>query len=305
MREGTDPRATVVASGIFNDAALSGNPRIEIQQNNYLYDSTYTERAVIFNYLIKNVSGAPLTNLYAGIVADWDVINFGNNKVFYDDNYKMGVSFSTDSSLYMGMSVLSHPNSTNHYALDNVSGGMGGVDPTGGFTTAEKFEVLSGRRDSAGWHNSSGEDIIDAISIGPFGLPADSSISLSFAWLVGNSLSELREAADSAKAIFKKLPIGLEEQKANSGDIKLYPNPAEEELYVDLTNIIDQNLSLQIFNIKGQLVLERSLQNQDVQPRNGRTLYLDLASLKSGLYLLKIIGEQTNIQDKFVLSPNN
>lgn len=301
MREIATDRSVVAAGTTLNDAGISNPTLLEIRQTNYLYDSAYSEKALIFNYEVKNISGAPINNLHAGLIADWDIINFANNQVFYDSIYKMGISSSTDSSIFFGMMVLSHPNLTRHYALDNVSGGNGGVDPTNGFTTEEKFQVLSGTRDSAGYSSSTGTDILDAISIGPFSLAADSSISLSFAWVVADSLSELREVADSAKAIFEKLPIGLKETKKDLG-YTLYPNPASDELNIQINGLINKPLTLQLFDLNGRMALQKTLPASN----SPFSVYqLNVSSLKSGVYFIRIKGDKLNIQDKFVLSPKN
>jgi len=296
----SDARAFESASGSFDDSQLNPNPRIKIDQNTYLYDDTYSENLAVFNYVITNTSGTSLNALYAGMIADWDIINYANNKIFYDSSRKMGVSFSTDSSLYIGMQVLSHPELTNHYALDNTNGGEGGVDPTGGFSTAEKFQVLSSSRDSAGFHRSTGEDIIDAISIGPFDLAKDSSISLSYAYLVADNYTELLAAADSALSIYNNLPIGLDEQRSKA-DLRIFPNPATDQINLFLEGT-SEALVVQIYDLNARLVLEDQIA---AQASRARLISLDLPSLKSGVYLIKIIGPKTNIQDKFVLSPNN
>lgn len=301
MREVNDLRARTSSTAIINDAALTGNATLEITQNNYIYNSDYNEKVVIFNYVIKNVSGMAMNNIHAGIIADWDIINYANNRVFFDNNYKMGVSTSTDSSLYFGLMALSHPTLAKHYALDNVGGGQGGVDPTGGFTTAEKFQVLSNNRDSAGFHNSSGEDIIDAISMGPFDLVVDSAVSLTFAMLVGDDLNDLRIAADSARAIFNKLPIGLNENKATAR-VRIYPNPVYDQLNIHLTEVGGEKLLIEILDLQGKIVLEKSIKTLD---SGDQTITLGLHSLKTGVYLLRLKGDKINIQDKFVLSPNN
>ncbi len=299
MRAISVPPAVEASSATLNDGGISNPARLEITQNNYIYDSTYHEKVVLFNYVIRNISGMDLNNLHAGIIADWDLINYSNNQVFYDDQYKMGVATSTDSSIYIGMMVLSHPTLAKHYALDNVSGGNGGVDPTGGFTTAEKFQVLSNSRDSAGFQSSTGVDILDAISIGPFNLGPDSSISLTYAWIVGDSFIELQEGADSAYSIYSKHPVGLREKRTNT-EYTLYPNPVNDQLNIQFSESVNEAISAQIFDLHGRLVFEEVLQTQGSRLH---TLQIP-SSLKTGVYLLHLKGDKINIQDKFVLSPN-
>lgn len=298
VREINYAQAEIASSSLYDDGGFSAPPRLEVEQNNYFYDSTYTENALLFNYKLRNKSVVPINGIYVGIIADWDLIDYSRNQVSFDDNRKLGISSSLDSSILAGLMAISHPNQARHYAIDNQSGGLGGVDLSDGFTDAEKYTTLQGGRDSAGYA-SNGSDIIDVISMGPFNLPTDSSLSLTFAMLVANDLSSLQEAADSAISIYNNLPIGIEENNSTNTVFRLYPNPANEQL--NIVSLHDQNepLQLRIVDLNGRLLMKKTIM---AQARIRQITTLNISSLKSGVYLMQISNDESRFQDIFVVS---
>ena len=70
-------------------------------------------------------------------------------------------------------------------------------------------------------------------------------------------------------------------------NIRIYPNPASTEIYIDLTQTLDQIQGIQIISIDGQVL--------HVQRQVDRVV--DISSLRSGTYILQIelvSGEQIN-----------
>jgi len=63
----------------------------------------------------------------------------------------------------------------------------------------------------------------------------------------------------------------------------IYPNPVNDQLHIDLSNIIESELSMQLFSVTGKLVL--SYQLTDLENT------IPLNHLESGVYTLKIVGE--------------
>lgn len=75
-------------------------------------------------------------------------------------------------------------------------------------------------------------------------------------------------------------------------DISLYPNPAKEELYFNITSPTDTDLELLIYALDGKLV-----------SRQTSTLYngvIDISHLKAGLHVLKINTNRDSISKNFI-----
>jgi Fe-S cluster biosynthesis and repair protein YggX len=70
--------------------------------------------------------------------------------------------------------------------------------------------------------------------------------------------------------------VGVEEETEGT-DFKLYPNPAQDEIFIE-RNKPEGDL-LQIIDLQGKLVLEHTL--------NRAKESFDVSHLKSGIYLVK------------------
>lgn len=284
--------------GVYTDENLSTNPKIEIRQANYFFDDSRVSDAIVFSYDIKNVTNTELSNLYAGIIIDWDLIDYTKNKVFNDNQRKMGVCYSSDSSLFAGIRALNHLDKIKHYAIDNTSSGNGGVNLSDGFSDAEKFTVISTNRLSAGTSSQDGNDIIDAISIGPFDIKTDSIYNVSFAIILSDSLNDLFTTSDSIAMLFEDYSIGVEELKtASRGLFKIYPNPTSETLNLTLNRDIRERFKLDILDLNGRIVWT----NEYDYLIKSQNLQVELDGLKTGVYLIRINNNSILFEDKFVL----
>jgi len=83
----------------MNDSPLTNAMNIEITQFSYVYSNAPDDKYIIVAYDIENVGSSNLINLYAGIFADWDIMNANGNQAGYDPSRKMGyvrsLSFDT------------------------------------------------------------------------------------------------------------------------------------------------------------------------------------------------------------------
>ena len=85
-------------------------------------------------------------------------------------------------------------------------------------------------------------------------------------------------------------------EKKEDFDFNIYPNPVSSCLYINVKNIMNINVRVVVTDMIGRRYLERVLL------LNGNTLYIDVASLKSGTYLYQIEDEDGRcvMKDKFV-----
>jgi len=83
--------------------------------------------------------------------------------------------------------------------------------------------------------------------------------------------------------------VGIE-QYPLSGKMEIYPNPASDKLFIKKE--LSEKIIVQVLAINGELLMENTIQNQsDV---------IDISRLKSGFYLLKVIGNRTIAIQKFI-----
>jgi hypothetical protein len=70
----------------------------------------------------------------------------------------------------------------------------------------------------------------------------------------------------------------------NELEFKIYPNPMQDVLNIDLNSSMQQNLKLEIFDIAGSVVFKSIIELQ----QGNQKIDADVSSLSSGMYFLQI-----------------
>lgn len=77
------------------------------------------------------------------------------------------------------------------------------------------------------------------------------------------------------------VPVALEEGQTN--ELRVYPNPAQNELHIDLTRESNSKAHYQIFGLQGQ-ILQEGMMGAGV---------LDISTLSSGSYFVRLVSEES------------
>ncbi len=92
--------------------------------------------------------------------------------------------------------------------------------------------------------------------------------------------------------------LGLTTPPTLSNSYTLFPNPAKDLVNLNIVSTKDDNVTVEIFDITGKLVLQQKI---DVQPTINR-YYFNVENLANGSYIIKAQGTHINIADKIILS---
>jgi hypothetical protein len=93
--------------------------------------------------------------------------------------------------------------------------------------------------------------------------------------------------------------IASDTKMKNDNDaIKVYPNPTTGYLTVELSNKIEPNIDLMVFDVNGKKLYERPGSSI---ARSGNGFQLDLHLLSAGTYLLEVHNGQETDRAKFIL----
>jgi hypothetical protein len=282
------------AYGRFADnGSTSTNPLpVLITHRAFAWSAPAADRKyIIVEYTIRNNGSSTLNNLYGGIFADWDIPAYANNKAAEDLGRRMGYCWSTDSGgLYAGIKLLT-ATPFNHYAIDNSTGGNGGLDLSDGFSGTEKYAALSTSRATAGLTPATGNDVIDVVSSGPFNVSAGDSVTIAFALIAGEDLPMIQDAADAAQIrydnsiILGSTPIDL----VGAGGLdQPYPNPASGSVTFSFGTLRTGAVSLGIYSADGQLVKE-VLSAGLASGRHSVTT--DISGLSAGTYMVRFLAD--------------
>ena len=83
--------------------------------------------------------------------------------------------------------------------------------------------------------------------------------------------------------------VGITEMSAEN--LSLYPNPATEVLYLEWESDFTGNIGLNVFDISGRIVLQKTIEKSDYQ-LSGQ---INLAGLSPGQYYLRLLAGQTEL----------
>ncbi len=280
--------------GVHNDATNPSGPiGIRTHHKGWAWTTPGNTKYVIVEYVLTNTNVTTVSNLYCGIITDWDIMNYALNKADQNTPIRMGYVYSTQvNGLYAGTKLLTTTAPFIHHAVDNIAGGGGGpIDPTAGtpaFDTGEKFTSLSTQRAQAGVPGP-GNDVMDCVASGPYTIAPGDSVVVAFALIAGDNLADLNTGAGNAQITYDGLLTGNTlAQLASELTIGTFPVPASDELYITINVPATAMTKMSMFNMMGQevkLIVSEKLEN-------GKHIFrVDTKDLAAGSYFLKLTSE--------------
>jgi hypothetical protein len=91
--------------------------------------------------------------------------------------------------------------------------------------------------------------------------------------------------------------VGIEETSVPESTFSVYPNPASGILNLMSASGTDQPLSVRIFNILGEKVMEQDLKTLSA----GQIMSLNVSSFPAGMYILSVTGQQVKFDRKLII----
>jgi hypothetical protein len=186
----------------FNDVPNADTPLgVRVDLRSVAFSAPGHDDFLFLGYDIQNTSGGDFTGLWVGLFFDWDIdaARNGSNRADWDASRRLGYAWdNTDSSLpHVGVMALTGPQ-VGYSAIRNDGVGQN-VNIYDGFTKSEKWNILEG---GTGFTSAGPFDISNALSMGPYNVAANDSITVWFALLAGDHLADLQANADIAIALF-------------------------------------------------------------------------------------------------------
>ncbi len=269
----------------YGDTLALGDAGVRVRQVSRQFDEAGHRDYVLLSYEITNSSGSDFDELFVGLFCDLDIGATGlNNIAAFDYDRVLAYVFNPreEGLPYVGMQML-NDHDVNFYAISNNS--RNGVNLYDGFSRAEKWFTLSSgiAKESAGI-----TDVSTVISAGPISLKQNTAVFVSFSIFAGESLAEMHEHADSARARAIATGIGSESLAwfPRVPQLKaIYPNPGGSEVVT-----IEYELSRKVpVLITLSDLLGRSIVTVlDEEQRAGdHTASFDAAALAVGAYLIQ------------------
>ncbi len=287
------PKSNFDTYAKYTDSTSASIIGVDIEQRTWAWTSTPDKKYVIWEYIIKNNSPTTYNALYAGICADWDIdaVTFANNKSAYDATNKMGYSWCTNpGGYYAGIKLLTSTAPPNFYAIDNVTGGGGGVDISAGYPTNIKYQTLSTQRLAAGSVSVTGNDVINVMGAGPYNVAPGQSIVVAFALIAGDDLIDLQSGAVAAQIKYNGLATGINGNNQIVGSVSVYPNPATDKINVNVKNTYDNDVM--VYDINGKLIYQNKITASTI---------INTEKWSRGVYFVKVSNPELTNTTKIVL----
>lgn len=235
----------------FSDQLSSTPMNLKITQESFAMSSEPNDDFVLVRFTVENQGQANLTNLHFGLFFDWDLGDGQDafeNTASYDAARKMGIV--THPSVLVGVAYFGTAN-VHYRAINNTD-----INDDNGFTDAEKWQAISGGLSTL---TAGPADVSHVLANGPLSIAAGQSVKLDYALLAASSLTELRNTADAAQALWNQLITNVEDQPAPGIPQRFslhqnYPNPfnPSTEIRFDLSQSVEMELA--IYNLLGQKI---------------------------------------------------
>ena len=278
---------------VFNDDIATNKLGVNVKFQSYSFIDPADKNYIILRYSITNTSGAAISNLYAGLYFDWDMIEGSgdNDLTSYDSTGNFGFvhHLGSNPDTTIGVGLLS-ANNYGFYAI---------LNSTFGYTDKEKWTALS-----SGFTNTSAgpADIANVTSSGPYNIPPGDTIDVAFAISADINLQNLRTAFANARIKYNSIfPSPKDSIKPVPYIFELaqnYPNPFNPSTTIKFSIPSESHVILKIYDMLGREV--RTLLNEEKAPGNYSANFI-AGNLPSGVYLYKLTAGNYTIAKKLVL----
>ncbi|WP_192821342.1 S8 family peptidase [Rufibacter sp. LB8] len=302
QRKLTSPFATFEANNLFEDSLNVRKPMsMRVQQNVLAWAQAPSkdEDFVVLEYILTNRTENAMPTTYAGLYADWDVVQPSKNVTEWDSQHKMGIIRPvSDTVVWTAIQLLS-AGTANFYGLENSTIVPGTITITDGFTPAEKYQALSGGVQRTKVGGTDGLDVSYVISSSVKPLAPAGQDTVAFAVLAAPSRAALKQTAAAALAKYQQFKaariITSSPAELLANGLQLYPNPSAGRFKVTLPVGLQASVvGWQVVNSQGQFVAQG-------QTQGTATLNITLENQAAGLYFLKLSTPTGIVTRKFIL----
>ncbi len=254
----------------FSDAAAPSPLGITVTQTSRSLASPGIDRLVALAYEIRNGSDATLSGVYAGLFADFDIT--GVDQAGFDAARRMAYVFN-GSNPYVGQVLLgTTPLAGWAVALPNFA-----------TDDAALFRIMT----TPGQVPQGTDDRATLLGSGPFTIPAGGSVLVQVALVAGNTLADLRAAADAARNQFtdgEAVPGA-----AHGASLRpAQPNPATGRAALTFRLDAPQVVRLAVTDVLGR---EVAVLAEGPQAAGEHTATLDTARLPAGVYVARLVAD--------------
>jgi serine protease len=254
------------------------------------YDTKYEADSnfIIMTYAITNNGRRALNNFRFGFFTDFDISPGGTiDRMVSRPSENLAIMIGTSGvSRLMGIFNPDFRIASRPYGIFNNGPTVANnIEINDGFTKAEKWISLSNTIQSASV--DPGDDISMVMNYGPFNLAIGETITIPVGIVADWNLAGIQRSTSNARRTWQLVTTSKE--KLTISDVQVYPNPATNQVKVNLA--VESAANLSITDLAGRVLLQTTI----AEPTNT----LDISGYQTGLYLINI--QQGNKKGTFKL----
>jgi hypothetical protein len=221
------PVAAQEVVGAYDDSYnLEGELGVSVTQHSYAFDEPGRRDFVILTFDVANRTASTLTNLHAGLFADWDFLDDeGDPQETMDfvPAVRLGTVTGAAGTPTLGVVALNDvPLGDVSYRIVELAefqAGAGGTE----ITEADKFAFLS--EGVPVTRVATPQDLAHLIAFGPETLAPGDSFQAAFALVGGEDAAAARDAAARARAVYDEVLRGVEPPPPGVPEALVLENP--------------------------------------------------------------------------------
>lgn len=282
-------QAAFEGGATFTDANAANAIGLKVKSRMIAYATAPDDKYVIVEYEITNTSSSDLQGIYTGMFVDWDLDESSANATKYDAITKTAYAYARKNAdyPYAGVRLLRNAAPPAYYPMSYQIADDPLADNK--FTIAEKFKTLESeiKAPSLG-DTGNGLDIMYTIGSGPYNIPSNGSITVAYAFIGGDNLTDLLNNGNAALTKYSTLQTNPSEPDAEEKGFLLkqnYPNPAKELTNIPFYLPEKSAVKLTVANVTGKVV--QILVNETLNA-GSYNIPFSLAKLTPGVYFYEL-----------------
>ena len=278
--------AAFEGTSIFSDIGSSNPIGLKITSKMVAFNTTGNDKYIIVKYELNNTSSEDLEGIYAGLFTDWDLDQSSANATKYDENNKIAYVYAKKNASYpyAGIKLLEASASPAYYPLsyqlpnsflsDNI------------FSIAEKYKTLTSGIHALGLGHDTveGLDVMFTLGSGPYSIPKNKTIIITYAFLAGDDYNDLLKVGTAAAAKYLEMNKPVITPTAYLLE-QNYPNAAKSYTYIPISLPEKTTVDLSVYNILGKKVAEL---NKGILAPGNYKFYVDVSRFANGIYTYQL-----------------
>jgi len=290
-------------SAIFNDDGAGGNKiGITTKLESFSFADIPNNNYLILKYNFTNNTASTISNFYAGLFFDWDLIDGSGagDVTAYDSLNNLSYTNNTTSGpeTWVTTAAITSGNYSFWAILNDGTGGSFSIYD--GFTDSEKWQTLS---NGIGRPTAGPGDISYVVGSGPLTITAGETIDVGFVIGAGLNLTELQTIVANARLKYPSLILSADEERNSLPQsfnlLQNYPNPFNPTTVISWQLPVSSHVLLKVYDVLGREVA--TLMNEE-KPAGFYETEFQGSYLTSGVYFYRITAENYTMTKKMLLT---